>query len=133
MLSRTERRYRLILDLAWLACLLVGPYLVFEFGNYRGQVNAYREEHAQELYYREQEAKADVAAGRGETYYILLPERLKELQSSEEVYGWLAFVWVFVAGGVWSARRHARWCASRYEKYALCNCGGQWWKENPNG
>ncbi len=131
MPHRSERRYQRILNLAWVTCLLIGPCLVFEFGNYHGQVNAYREEHAQELYYREQEAQADRNAGRGETHYIMLPTHLKELEGSEEVYGTLAFVWVFVAIGIWRARKHAQWCATRHEQNASCNCGGQWWKENP--
>ena len=133
MLSRAERRYRGILNVTWVACLLIGPYLVFEFGNYHGQVHGYREEHTQELYHREQEAQADRDAGRGETYHIMLPPHLKELQSTEEVYGAFVFVWAFTTAGVWRARRHSRWCASRYEKSALCNCGRQWWKENPEG
>jgi hypothetical protein len=131
MLSRTERRYRRILNVAWAACLLIGPYLVFELGNYHGQVNAYREEHAQELYHREQEAQAHQDAGYG--YYLLKPPQLSELESSQEIYGILAFVWIFVAVGIWKARekaQHASWCATRWGQNASCDCGGQWRKDN---
>ena len=93
-----ERRYRISLNLGWLACLVVGPYPIFQCGNYHGRVNAYREEHAQKLYYLEREAEVAREAGQGEIYYILLPMELKELQSSEERYGALTFVWAFVEG-----------------------------------
>src|SRR5713101_5011526 len=128
MPHRSERRYRRILNLAWVTFLLIGPCLVFEFGNYHGQVNAYREEHAQELYYREQEAQADQDAGRG--YYLLKPPQLSKLESSQEIYGILAFMWIFVAVGIWSARekaQHASWCATLWGQNASCNCSRQWW------
>jgi hypothetical protein len=54
------RRGRFLLNVAWLACLGLGPYLVFECGKYRGRVEAYKEEHSRELYYINQEARADV-------------------------------------------------------------------------
>ena len=112
-MSATERRYRRIVNLAWVACIIVGPCLFFECGNYYGQVKAYREEHSQELYRIEQESNAYKNAGR-ETYESvgiynsLFPTELRELQSSEEIYGTLAFMWVFVTVGVGSARRHAK-------------------------
>jgi hypothetical protein len=61
----------------------------------------------------------------------LKPPQLSKLERSQEMYGMLAFLWVFIAVGIWRARKHAQWCATRYEQNAPCNCGGQWWKENP--
>ena len=133
-MPRRDERRRRILNLAWLACIVVGPWLFFECGNYYGQVKAYREEHERELYLREQK---DRATGLAEYAYetgqspLLLPLHLKKLEHSEDLYGALTFVWVFATVGVWRTRRHAQWCAIRYERNAPCNCGGQWWKENP--
>jgi hypothetical protein len=101
--EKIHRRGKLLSGILWLACLATGPWLVFEAGYYHGQVKEYREEHAQELYYREQEAKREEAAGMG--YYLLLPGELRELQSSEEIYGLCSLLWPFVAAGAWRFRK----------------------------
>jgi hypothetical protein len=40
--------------------------------------------------------------------HLLYPTDFRELQRSEELYGILAFVWVFVAVGIWNAREEAQ-------------------------
>ena len=122
MLTTTERRYWLTINLAWSLSLAIGPWLVFEFGKYHGHVEAYREVHSRELYSLEQQAKT--------TGVYLPPPRLQELQGSEELYGFLSFTGFCVIIGISSVRRHSKWCATRFERSAHCNCGGRWWQEN---
>ncbi len=116
--ARGYRRVRLILGIGWLGCLALGPYLTFEFGNYHGQVQAYREEHHKELYYREQKDRATGAEGYAlETGQpsVLLPIQLQELEGLEQRYGALSLVWVFVAVGVWRLKQlHKQECPEVY-------------------
>lgn len=115
---RAYRRGRFVLGLTWLACLVLGPYWVFEFGNYHGQVKAYREEHSQELYAQEQKDRAPGA----EAYAIdtgqpslRRPLELSKLESSQEIYSFLAFVWIFVTAGLWRVRQqHKKECPQAY-------------------
>ena len=115
---RAYRRGRFILGFTWLACLVLGPYWIFEFGNYHGQVKAYREEHSQELYATERQDRVSGA----EAYAIdtgqpnlLLPLELYRLERSEEIYSMLAFVWIFVTAGLWRVRQqHKRECPEAY-------------------
>jgi hypothetical protein len=115
---KAYRRGRLILGIAWAACLVLGPYWVFEFGSYHGQVKAYREEHFDELRYQEQKARASgveaYAIETGQTS-VLLPLRLQELESSEESYFAFVFFWAFIIGGVWKLKQqHRKECPEAY-------------------
>jgi hypothetical protein len=115
---KSYRRGRLILGIAWAACLVLGPYWVFEFGSYHGQVKAYREEHFDELHYQEQKDRASGLEAYGvETSqaHTLLPLDLQELKRSEESYLALVFFWTFFAGSVWKLiHDHRKECPEIY-------------------
>jgi hypothetical protein len=113
------RRGRFLLAIVWVGCLALGPYLIFESGSYFGQAKAYREEHANQLYYRAQRDRlSGVEAYAVETGQAssLAPPHLQELQSSEEVYFSLVFVWAWIVGGVWQLRQnHMKEYPAAYE------------------
>jgi hypothetical protein len=124
VISTRERRYRRILGLGWFACLVLGPYLIFQFGNYHGRVDAYREEHAQKLYYLERAAEAAREAAQGEIYLRFIA------RGAEAITKLRGAIWRFdVCVGsrhLWLMARKAACAMVRHPLRTRCTMQLQW-------
>lgn len=125
-----DLRYRRTMNIAWVACLIAGAFLIFQLGNYHGRIMEYREEHFLELLKQAQEDRIsgleDYAEKTGEP--LPEPNELRDLADITEKYFLAALLWLAIFGGIWTKRQHSQWCHKSWDGNAACNCDGQWWK-----